>query len=155
MMTPELQVLSFAILLQAIQFLLMSITANLDLGIRKSLSARDESHLGGPLSSQLSDKPARLFRALNNHFEALILYTAAVVVLVLVRVRLRDCALSRDDCACGSSCFLLRFRLVVAAKTRMVVEAARAAARRDRVDRLCACPSSTCWTRPAASSTTA
>ena len=82
-MTPELQVLAYAVLLQAIQFGLMSITANLDLGIKKTMSARDESRLGGPLSAQLSDKPARLYRALNNHFEALILYTAAVVIVVL------------------------------------------------------------------------
>ncbi|NRB01394.1 MAG: MAPEG family protein [Rhodobacteraceae bacterium] len=82
-MTPELQVLAYAVVLQATQFALMSISANLDLGPSKTLSARDESHLGGPLSSQLSDKPARLYRAMNNHFEALILYTAAVVVVVL------------------------------------------------------------------------
>lgn len=82
-MTPELQVLAYAVVLQAIQFALMSISANLDLGTSKTLSARDESRLGGPLSSQLSDKPARLYRAMNNHFEALILYTAAVVVVVL------------------------------------------------------------------------
>ncbi len=82
-MTPELQVLAYAVVLQAIQFALMSISANLDLGTSKTLSARDESRLGGPLSSQLSDKPARLYRAMNNHFEALILYTAAVVIVVL------------------------------------------------------------------------
>jgi len=82
-MTPELQVLAYAVVLQAIQFALMSISANLDLGTSKTLSARDESRLGGPLSSQLSDKPARLYRAMNNHFEALILYTAAIVVVVL------------------------------------------------------------------------
>ena len=82
-MTPELQVLAYAVVLQATQFALMSISANLDLGPSKTLSARDEAHLGGPLSSQLSDKPARLYRAMNNHFEALILYTAAVVVVVL------------------------------------------------------------------------
>ena len=83
MMTPELTVLALAIILQAIQFTLMSIAANLDLGPAKTMSARDETRLGGPLSSQLSDKPARLYRAMNNHFEALILFTAAVVVVVL------------------------------------------------------------------------
>ena len=82
-MTPELTVLALAVLLQALQFTLMSVAANLDLGPAKTMSARDESRLGGPLSSQLSDKPARLYRAMNNHFEALILYTAAVVVVVL------------------------------------------------------------------------
>ena len=82
-MTPELQVLAYAVVLQAIQFTLMSIACNIDLGPGKTLSPRDESRLGGPLSSQLSEKPARLYRAMNNHFEALILYTAAVVVVVL------------------------------------------------------------------------
>lgn len=82
-MTPELTVLALAIILQAIQFGLMSIAANLDLGPAKTMSARDETRLGGPLSSQLSDKPARLYRAMNNHFEALILFIAAVVVTVL------------------------------------------------------------------------
>ena len=82
-MTPELTVLALAVLLQALQFTLMSIAANRDLGPGKTMSARDESRLGGPLASQLADKPARLYRAMNNHFEALILFTAAVVVVVL------------------------------------------------------------------------
>ena len=82
-MTTELEVLALAVILQAVQFALMSIAANIDLGPTKTLSARDETRLGGPLSSQLSDKPARLYRAMNNHFEALILFTAAVVVVVL------------------------------------------------------------------------
>ena len=82
-MTTELEVLALAVILQAVQFALMSIAANIDLGPTKTLSARDETRLGGPLSSQLSDKPARLYRAMNNHFEALILFTAAVVVVIL------------------------------------------------------------------------
>jgi len=41
------------------------------------------SRLGGTLSSQLSEKPARLYRAFNNHFEGLILFTLAVVVVTL------------------------------------------------------------------------
>lgn len=82
-MSTELTVLALAALLQAVQFALMSVTANLDLGLKKTMSPRDESRLGGPLSSQLSDKPARIYRALNNHFEALILFTIAVVVVTL------------------------------------------------------------------------
>ena len=82
-MTPELTVLALAIVLQAVQFALMSITANLDLGVRKTLSPRDNSRLGRPLGEQLSDKPARLYRALNNHYEALILFSAAVVIVTL------------------------------------------------------------------------
>ncbi|WP_438956480.1 MAPEG family protein [Cognatiyoonia sp.] len=82
-MTNELTILALAVLLQALHFTLMSIAANPDLGPSKTMSARDESHLGGPLASQLADKPARPYRAMNNHFEALILFTAAVVVVVL------------------------------------------------------------------------
>lgn len=82
-MNTELTVLALAGLLQAVQFCLMSVTANLDLGVKKTMSPRDESRLGGPLHSQLSDKPARLYRAMNNHFEALILFTLAVVVVTL------------------------------------------------------------------------
>ena len=82
-MTPELTVLALAGLLQVVQFALMSITANLDLGPAKTMSARDESRLGGSLASQMSDRPARLYRAFNNHFEGLIMFTLAVVVVEL------------------------------------------------------------------------
>ena len=82
-MTPELAVLAYAALLQGLQLVLMSTAANLDLGPAKTMSARDQSRLGGPLLDQLSDKPARLFRAFNNMFEALILYTIAVVLVTL------------------------------------------------------------------------
>lgn len=82
-MTPELTVLALAGLLQIIQFGLMSVAANLDLGAGKTLSPRDESRLGGTLSSKLSDKPGRLYRAFNNHFEGLIMFTLAVVVVTL------------------------------------------------------------------------
>ena len=82
-MTPELTALALAGLLQVVQFGLMSVSANLDLGPAKTLSPRDQSRLGGTLASQLSDKPARLYRAFNNHFEGLILFTLAVVVVTL------------------------------------------------------------------------
>ena len=39
------------------------------------------SRLGGSLESQVSDKTARLFRALNNHFESLILFAIATLVI--------------------------------------------------------------------------
>lgn len=61
----------------------MSIPANRELGPGKTASPRDRSRLGGSLEDQLSDKTARLYRALNNHFEALILFTLAVVVVTL------------------------------------------------------------------------
>jgi len=78
-MTPELTVLALSGLLQVIQFGLMSIPANLELGTKITLAPRD----GEGISKQLSPKTARLFRAMNNHFEALILFTIAVVVITL------------------------------------------------------------------------
>ena len=82
-MTPELTTLTLAGLLQVIQYALMSIPANLELGTGKTLSPRDRERLGGSLEEQLSPKTARLLRALNNHFEGLILFTLAVVVVTL------------------------------------------------------------------------
>ena len=76
-MTPELTILTLAALLQVVQFGLMSIPANLELGTSKTLSPRDRARLGGSLEDQLSVKTARLLRAMNNHFEALILFTIA------------------------------------------------------------------------------
>ncbi|MEL6550349.1 MAG: MAPEG family protein [Pseudomonadota bacterium] len=80
-MTPELTALVLAALLQVAQFALMSVAANRDLGPGKTMSPRDASRLGGSLETQLSDKPARLFRAFNNHFEGLILFSIACVVI--------------------------------------------------------------------------
>ncbi len=78
-MTPELTVLALAALLQAAQFVLMAIPANLELGTRATLSPRD----GLRIEDKLSPRTARLLRAMNNHFEALILFTIAVVVVTL------------------------------------------------------------------------
>ncbi|MGR3701823.1 MAG: MAPEG family protein [Paracoccaceae bacterium] len=82
-MTPELTALALAGLLQVIQFMLMSIPANLELGPGKTLGPRDPDRLGKPLIEQVSPRTGRLFRALNNHFEGLILFTLAVVVVTL------------------------------------------------------------------------
>lgn len=82
-MTPELTALACAGLLQCVQFALMAIPANLELGVGKTLSPRDPDRLGPPLAEQVSPKTGRLFRALNNHFEGLILFTIAVVVVTL------------------------------------------------------------------------
>ncbi len=82
-MTPELTVLALAALLQAVQFALMAIPTNIEVGVGKTLSPRDSSRLGKPLIEQVSDKTGRLIRAMNNHFEALILFTIAVVVITL------------------------------------------------------------------------
>ena len=75
-MTPELTALTAAALLQVIQFALMSITANLDVGTGKTMSPRDPGRLGGAVNELLSEKPGRLYRAFNklwsriasNHF---------------------------------------------------------------------------------------
>jgi uncharacterized MAPEG superfamily protein len=82
-LTPELTALACAGLLQMVQYLLMAIPANLELGTGKTLSPRDPQRLGKPLIEQVSVRTGRLFRALDNHFEALILFTLAVVVVTL------------------------------------------------------------------------
>ena len=82
-MTPELTVLALAGILQGIQFALMSVPANLELGPGKTASPRDPERLGKPVQELLSVKTGRLYRALNNHFEGLILFTLAVVVVTL------------------------------------------------------------------------
>ena len=82
-MTPELTVLAYAGLLQGLQFVLMAVPANLELGPGKTASPRDPDRLGKPLMEQVSPKTGRLFRALNNHFEALILFGLAVTVVTL------------------------------------------------------------------------
>ena len=75
-MTPELTALALAALLQAMQFVLYAIPANLELGPGYTMSARDR-----PPSREMSARTARLGRALNNHFEGLILFTIAVLVV--------------------------------------------------------------------------
>ncbi|MEJ6404961.1 MAPEG family protein [Yoonia sp. 2307UL14-13] len=82
-MTPELTVLALAGLWQAVQFVLMAVPSNLELGTGKTLGARDPDRLGQPIIEQVSPKTGRLIRAMNNHFEALILFTIAVVVVTL------------------------------------------------------------------------
>jgi uncharacterized MAPEG superfamily protein len=77
-MTPEITALALAGLLQAAQFVLMAVPVNIDLGTAWTTSSRDNP----PLQS-LSPTSARLKRALDNHFEGLILFTIAVVVVTL------------------------------------------------------------------------
>lgn len=77
-MTPELTALTLAGLLQAAQFVLFAIPANLDLGTTYTTSPRDT-----PPPRPLLTVTGRLQRALNNHFEGLILFTLAVVVVTL------------------------------------------------------------------------
>lgn len=77
-MTPELTVLALAGLLQAAQFIVFAVPANTDLTPGYTAGSRD-----GPPPRPLSKTTARLQRALNNHFEGLILFTLAVVVVTL------------------------------------------------------------------------
>lgn len=75
-MTTELTILVLAALLQVAQFCLYSVTANLQVGTKTAMSPRDAK-------IELTGTAGRLQRALNNHFEGLILFTIAVVVVTL------------------------------------------------------------------------
>jgi uncharacterized MAPEG superfamily protein len=77
-MPPELTALTLAALLQVVQFVLFAVPANRELGVGYTSSARDR-----PPSAQMSPLTGRLQRAMNNHFEGLILFTIAVVVVTL------------------------------------------------------------------------
>jgi len=77
-MTPELTALALAGLLQIAQFGLFALPANIELGTRYTSSPRDT-----PPPKPISILTGRLQRAMNNHFEGLILFTLAVVVVTL------------------------------------------------------------------------
>lgn len=75
-MTPELVALTLAALLQCAQFLAYSVAANLQVGPKYAMGPRDTPR-------QLTGLAGRLQRALGNHFEGLILFSIAVVVITL------------------------------------------------------------------------
>ena len=75
-MTTELTVLALAGLLQGLQFALYSVLANRQVGPQVAMGPRDQ-----PV--QLTGMGGRAQRAMNNHFEGLILFTIAVVVVTL------------------------------------------------------------------------
>ena len=77
-MPAELTALALAGLLQAVLFALFAIAANLELTPAYTTSPRDV-----PPKRPMSVKTARLQRALNNSFEALIYFTLAVVVVTI------------------------------------------------------------------------
>ncbi len=77
-MTPELTALTLAALLQVVQYVLYAVPANLELGTGYTTSARDRDP-----SNQMSDRTARLGRAMDNHFEGLILFSIACVAVTL------------------------------------------------------------------------
>lgn len=76
-MTTELTVLALAALLQVGQFALFSAGAQMQVGPKVAMGPRDN------LPTGLKGVPGRLQRAMNNHFEGLILFTIAVVVVTL------------------------------------------------------------------------
>jgi uncharacterized MAPEG superfamily protein len=77
-MSPELTALALAGLLLGLQYLVFAVPANLELGTGYTSSPRDR-----PPSRELSVRTGRMQRAMNNHFEGLILFTLAVVVVTL------------------------------------------------------------------------
>lgn len=73
-MTPELTALTLAALLQVLQFVAYSITAQRQVGTKYAASPRDTP-------PNLTGKAGRLQRAMDNHFEGLILFGIAVTVI--------------------------------------------------------------------------
>ncbi|WP_289040585.1 MAPEG family protein [uncultured Aliiroseovarius sp.] len=75
-MTPELTILALAALFQVVQFTIYSALAQMQVGSKYAASPRDKPR-------ELTGEAGRAQRALNNHFEGLILFTAAVVVVTM------------------------------------------------------------------------
>lgn len=75
-MTTELIILTLAALLQVVQFGMYAVAANLQVGSKDAMGPRDQK-------VELTGAAGRLQRAMNNHFEGLILFTIAVVVVTL------------------------------------------------------------------------
>ncbi|MBY6003457.1 MAPEG family protein [Salipiger bermudensis] len=73
-MTPELTALTLAALLQIVQMAIFSVLAQRQVGRKYAASPRDESR-------QLKGRAGRAQRAMNNHFEGLILFTIAVAAV--------------------------------------------------------------------------
>ncbi len=82
-MTPELTALTLAAILQVVQFMLMAVPVNIQLGMAKTMSPRDPAQMGGAMMDQIDPKTGRLVRALNNHFEGLILFGIACTVITV------------------------------------------------------------------------
>lgn len=75
-MTPELTALGIAALLQVAQFAAYTIMANMQVGSRTALGPRDEPVI-------LKGTAGRLKRAMDNHFEGLILFAIACMIVTL------------------------------------------------------------------------
>lgn len=78
-MPTELAALALAILWQGVQYVLVSIPANRELGTQVTLAPRDD----GPLADKVCARTARLSRALDNHATALTLFAPAVLLVVI------------------------------------------------------------------------
>jgi uncharacterized MAPEG superfamily protein len=75
-MTPELTVLVLAALLQCVQMAIYAVAGNAQTGTEAALSPRDAK-------IELTGMAGRLQRAMNNHFEGLILFGIAAVVIAV------------------------------------------------------------------------
>ncbi len=75
-MTPELTVLALAALLQFAQIMLAGWSMTRDVGVDWNAGPRDDQ-------PSLSPRTGRLRRAVANHFEALALFTIAVLAVTL------------------------------------------------------------------------
>ncbi|MEO3413350.1 MAPEG family protein [Roseovarius sp. CAU 1744] len=75
-MTPELTALTLAALLQVAQICLYSVVGRAEVGAKTALKPRDE-----PV--ELTGRAGRIHRAMNNHFEGLILFGIACVVIAV------------------------------------------------------------------------
>jgi uncharacterized MAPEG superfamily protein len=75
-MTPELTALGVAALIQVAQMMAYSVAANMQVDLRTALGPRDTPvHLSG--------MAGRLQRAMNNHFEGLLLFAVACLIVHL------------------------------------------------------------------------
>ncbi len=75
-MTAELTALTLAALLQVVQLCLYAVAGQMQVGSKTALKPRDQ-----PI--ELAGRAGRLQRALNNHFEGLILFGIACMVVTL------------------------------------------------------------------------
>ena len=75
-MTPELTALTLAALLQVAQLCLYSVAGQAQLGTKTALKPRDETPV-------LTGKTGRIKRAMDNHFEGLLLFAIACIVIAL------------------------------------------------------------------------
>ena len=74
-MPIEIMILGYAAMLQFVQYVLMAVPVNIQMGVAYTGGNRDEQR-------QPTGIPGRLKRALDNHFEGLIMFSIAVLVVV-------------------------------------------------------------------------